>query len=197
MPEHHRQSASNQQGKEHFMRKLLILAAVAALFLAFGATRASAQGPAGNGAGAAASNSGSSSGSSRSYNPLHWMKKSKPSNDQIDSTGDRDKKLAANLQFAGVLPANASLTDACSPFVALHECLAALHASKNAGIDFNCLRANVTGVQTNADLSACKGASDKRLDLRKAIHVLKPEVDAKAQAKNAEKQAHDDLKSAA
>jgi len=182
------------------MKKLVTFAALAALFLAFGATRATAQGPAGVGAGnaAAASTTGSSSGSSsRSYNPLHWMKKSKPSNDQLDASSDRDKKLTASLQSSGVLPPNTTLSDACSPFTALHECLATLHASKNAAIDFNCLRANVTGVQTNADLSSCKGSSDKRLDLHKAIHLLKPEVDAKSQAKNAEKQAQDDLKDAA
>ena len=178
------------------MKKVLTLAALAALTLSLGATRASAQGPAGNGAGSAAS-SGSSSGSSHSLNPIHWMKKSKPADDQPASNSNRDKKLAANLQSAGVLAPDASLTDSCAPFTALHECLAALHASKNAGIEFNCLRANVTGVHTSADLSGCKGSSDKRLDLHKAIHILKPEVDAKAQAKNAQKQAQEDLKDAA
>ena len=179
------------------MKKLIAFALVAALFLVFGATRASAQGPAGAGASSAAASSGSSSGSSRSYNPIHWIKKSKPVDDATVSNGDRDKKLAANLQSAGVLAPDATLSDSCSAFTALHECLAALHASKNAAIDFNCLRANVTGVHTGADLSACKGASDKRMDLHKAIHLLKPEVDAKSQAKNAERQAQDDLKDAA
>jgi hypothetical protein len=178
------------------MKKLITLAALAAITLTFGATRASAQGPAGNGAGNAVG--GNSGSSSRSYNPLHWVKKSKPTDDgQLASNSERDKKLAANLQSAGVLPANASLAETCAPFTALHDCLAALHASKNAAIEFNCLRANVTGVQTNADLSTCKGSSDKRMDLHKAIHILKPEVDAKAQSKNAEKQAQDDLKDAA
>lgn len=179
------------------MKKLISLAAVAAITLSFGATSASAQGPAGNGAGSAAAGNSTSSGSSRSYNPLHWVKKSKPADDQVASNSDRDKKLAAHLQTAGVLAPNASLTETCAPFTALHDCLAALHASKNTAIEFNCLRANVTGVQTNADLSSCKGASDKRMDLHKAIHLLKPEVNAKAQSKNAEKQAQDDLKDAA
>ena len=182
------------------MKKLIAFAAVAALFLAFGAISASAQGPAGNGAGAAAAqgSSSGSTGSSRSYNPLHWMKKSKSSsNDQLDSSSDRDKKLDANLKSAGVLPQNGNLTDTCSPFTSLHDCLATLHASKNSGIDFNCLRADVTGVQTSADVSACKGTSDKRMDLHKAIHLQKPEVDAKAQAKTAERQAQADLKDAA
>ena len=146
------------------MKRLVTLAAVAALFLAFGPIHASAQGPAGNGAGAAASNTGdASSGRSRSYNPLHWVRKSKPGNDQLDGSSDRDKKLDANLKTAGVLPQNGSLSEACSPFTSLHECLATLHASKNTGIEFNCLRADVTGVQTNADVSSCKGTSDKRI----------------------------------
>ena len=181
------------------MRKLVTFAAVAALFLAFGPIRASAQGPAGNGAGAAAAagSGNASSGGSRSYNPLHWVKKSKPSNDQVDGPSDRDRKLDANLKSAGVLPQNGSLSDACSPFTSMHDCLATLHASKNTGIEFNCLRADVTGVQTNADVSSCKGTSDKRMDLHKAIHTQNPGLDAKAQAKNAERQAQDDLKDAA
>jgi len=181
------------------MKRRVPLAAVAALFLAFGPARALAQGPAGNGAGAAAaaSSGSASSGSSRSYNPLHWIKKSKPSNDQVDSSSDRNKKLDANLKTAGVLPQDGSLTDACTPFTSLRECVATLHASKNTGIDFKCLRADVTGVQTNADVSSCKGTSDKRMDLHKAIRLQNPGLDAKAQAKNAEKQAEDDLKDAA
>jgi hypothetical protein len=86
-------------------------------------------------------------------------------------------------------------TDACAPFVALDECLASLHASKNLGIDFNCVRADVTGVQTNVDLSGCKGTiGDKAQNLTKTLRMLKPDADAKGQAKNAEKQAKDDLK---
>jgi len=181
------------------MKKLIAFAAVAALFLAFGAISASAQGPAGNGAANAvvASSGSASSGGSRSYNPLHWIKKSKSSgNDQIDPSSDRDKKLDANLKSAGLLAQNGNLSDSCSPFTSLHDCLATLHASKNTGIDFNCLRADVTGVQTSADVSACKGASDKRMDLHKAIHLQNPALDAKAQAKSADEQAQNDLKDA-
>jgi hypothetical protein len=77
----------------------------------------------------------------------------------------------------------------------LDGCLAALHASHNLGVDFNCLRANVTGVLTNADLSGCKVADgDKAESLNKAIHQLKPDVDAKQATKNAEQEAKDDLK---
>ncbi len=82
-----------------------------------------------------------------------------------------------------------------APFTALNECLAALHASHNLGLEFNCLRANVTGVHTNADLSGCKGAiGDKAQSLHKAIHEQNPNADAKGATKSAEQQAKDDLK---
>jgi hypothetical protein len=168
--------------------------AVGAFFFATsGAERAAAQGPAGAGASSAAQES---SHSSRSLNPIKWVKRD--SKNSVDSNGTRsdvEKKLTPKLQAAGLLPANANATDACSPFTALNECLAALHASHNLGLDFNCLRAKVTGVQTNADLSGCKGSvGDKAESLSKAIHEVNPAADAKGATKNAEQQAKDDLK---
>ena len=170
------------------------------LSMTIGAERAGAQGPAGAGASTAAKGSSSSSAShsSRSLNPIKWVKKDKGSKNSPDSNGSRsdvEKKLTPKLQAQGVLPANSNATDACAPFTALNECLAALHASRNLGLDFNCLRANVTGVHTNADLSGCKGSiGDKAQGLNKAIHELNPNADAKGATKNAEQQAKDDLK---
>jgi hypothetical protein len=167
------------------------------LFLTMGADRASAQGPAGAGASTAAQGSSKSSDShsSRSLNPIKWVKKDKTSPNSNGSRSDIEKKLTPKLQAQGVLPANASATDACAPFVALNECLASLHASHNLGVEFNCLRAKVTGVQTNTDLSGCKGSiGDKAQSLNKAIHELNPSADAKGATKNAEQQAKDDLK---
>jgi hypothetical protein len=92
------------------------------------------------------------------------------------------------------LPANSNATDACASFTALNECLATLHASHNLGLDFNCLRASVTGVHTTANISGCKAADgEKPLSLNKAIHVLSPSADAKHSTKTAEQQAKDDL----
>jgi predicted flap endonuclease-1-like 5' DNA nuclease len=80
----------------------------------------------------------------------------------------------------------------------LDGCLAALHASHNLGVDFNCLRAGITGVHSNSDMSGCKvGEAEKSQSLNKAIHQLKPEANAKQAAKDAEQQAKDDLKSIA
>jgi hypothetical protein len=128
-----------------------------------------------------------------SLNPIKWVKKdSKPA---AEPRSDIEKKLTPKLQGQGLLAANANATDTCAPFIALDECVASLHASKNLGIEFNCLRADVTGVFTNVDLSGCKGSvGDKAQSLTKSIHMLKPDANAKSAAKEAEKQAKDDLK---
>jgi hypothetical protein len=183
------------------MKKSIVIVAVlflsVSLYLTVGAERAGAQGPAGAGASnAAQGNSGSSSShSSHSLNPIKWVKKDKSSPDSNGSRSDVEKKLTPKLRAQGVLPANSNATDACAAFTALNECLAALHASYNLALEFVCLRANVTGVHTNADLSGCKGAiADQAQSLKKAIHELSPSADAKGAAKNAEQQAKDDLK---
>jgi len=175
------------------MKKLVLVVAAAMITVSFGAGRATAQGPQGAGAGSASS---SSSSGGHSLNPIKWVKKDpKSASDQLDAKDDQDKKLTANLQAQGVLSGNKDAKSACENFKGLDECVAALHASKNVGLDFNCLKSNLTGVQTSADMSSCKGsAGDKSMTLSKAIHAMKPDVDAKGEAKNAEKQAKEDLK---
>lgn len=169
---------------------VLILAAGASLY----AAQANAQGPAGAGATAAAS-SGSSggSGSSHSMNPIKWIKKDKS---KSASSADKNLLLTEKLHEKGVLAANSDVSSTCSTFKNLTDCVAALHASHNVNLEFNCIRADVTGVQTNADISGCKGpVGGKPVSLHEALKRLKPEVDAKAEAKSAEQQAKDDLKS--
>jgi hypothetical protein len=176
------------------MKKYCLLVVVAFFGASFcftlGAGNAAAQGPAGAGASAAAQES---SHPGHSLNPIKWVKRD--SKLSADSRSDMEKKLTPKLQAQGLLAANLTATYACAPFIALDECLASLHASHNLGIDFNCVRADVTGVHTNVDLSGCKGSvGDKAQNLTKSLHMLKPDADAKGQAKNAEKQAKDDLK---
>jgi hypothetical protein len=151
---------------------------------------AAAQGPAGAGAAAAAQDS------SHSLNPIKWVKKdSKNPSNAPEIRSDAEKKLTPILQSQGVLAADTTATVACAPFAALDGCLAALHASHNLGLDFNCLRADVTGVHTSADISGCKVADvEKAQGLSKAIHQLKPDANAKQSTKDAEQQAKDDLK---
>lgn len=178
--------------KRNFLAILFATCAVL-LLMTVGGGRAAAQGPAGAGASAAAAET---SHSSHSMNPIKWVKKD--SKNSVDSNGTRsdvEKKLTPKLQAAGLLPANSNATDVCASFTALNECLAALHASRNLGLDFNCLRASVTGVHSNADMSGCKAADgEKAQSLNKAIHLLNPGADAKGAAKNAEQQAQADLK---
>ena len=176
------------------MKKILFVGAILIFGLSISLTlataRAAAQGPAGAGASAAAQDS------SHSLNPLNWVKKD--SRNSADAAGNRsevEKKLTPGLQAQGVLAANATATDACAPFATLDACLAALHASHNLGLDFNCLRADATAVHTNANTSGCKVADgDNPQGLNKAIHQLKPDANARQAAKDAEKQAKDDLK---
>jgi hypothetical protein len=176
------------------MKKTLFMSAILlsglSISLTVGAERTTAQGPAGAGASAAAQDS------SHSLNPIKWIKKdSKNSTDAPGSRSEVEKKLTVSLQAQGLLAANTTATAACEPFTKLDGCLAALHASHNLGVDFNCLRADVTGVHTSADMSGCKVADgEKAQDLNKAIHQLKPDANAKQAAKDAEQQAMDDLK---
>jgi hypothetical protein len=181
--------------REVNMRKIWSFVSVAALgasvCLTLGAGNAAAQGPAGAGASSAAKDT--SSGGGHSLNPIKWVKKD--SKAPAESRGDIEKKLTPKLQGQGLLAPDVNATDACAPFISLDECVASLHASKNLGIEFNCLRADVTGVFTNVDLSGCKGSvGDKPQSLTKSIHMLKPDANAKGAAKEAERQAKDDLK---
>src|SRR5260370_29108832 len=124
------------------------------LFLTVGAERAEAQGPAGAGASTAAqgSSSSSSSKSGHSLNPIKWVKKDKGSKNSPDKNGSRsdiEKKLTPKLQAQGVLPANANATDSSAAFVALNECLAALHARHQLRLWLNCLLARATGMRSS------------------------------------------------
>jgi hypothetical protein len=175
------------------MKKTLFVGAVllfgVSLSLTAGAEGAAAQGPSGNGASAAAQDSSRS----LSLNPATWLKRD--SKNSPGSRSDVEKKLTPSLQAAGLLAADTTATDACTPFTALVDCLAALHASHNLGMDFYCVRAGVTGVNTSADVSSCKVAvGEKAESLNKAIHQLKPDANAKQATKDAEQQADDDLK---
>ena len=178
------------------MKKVLFVMAVGMLSVSYGAGEAVAQGPAGAGASTAASSSGSGGG--HSLNPIKWVKKDpKPASDQLEAKADQNKRLTANLQGQGLLPANKDAKAACENFKALEECVAALHVSRNLGLDFNCLKTNLTGVQTSADMSGCQGfAGTKAMSLHAAIKAMKPEADVKGATKTAEQQAKDDLKAA-
>lgn len=180
------------------MKRHFILAAVVTLGMSLGVSSAAAQGPQGAGAGGGSSSRSRSDSSqkSRSLNPIKWIKRDSKT-DRAAANAERDKKLGAKLHAQGLLPDGTTLNDACENFKGLSECLAALHASQNTGVRFDCLKWDLTAIQPSADMSGCKGPeSDKRLSLAKAIEMNKPDADAKAEAKTAEKQAQADLKDA-
>jgi hypothetical protein len=139
---------------------------------------------------------GAAKAAAQSYNPIHWIKKGPTASEQLAANSEQSKKLASQLQ--ALLPPRTKLEDACTAFRQLNECVAALYVSRNLKIKFNCLKWDVTGVQPgSSNVTSCRPPEDgKALSLAKAIQTLKPEADAKAEAKNAEKRAQEDIKDA-
>ena len=139
---------------------------------------------------------GVAAAAAQSYNPIHWIKKGPTASDELTGNKDENKKLSSQLQ--AILPPRTSLTDACSAFKDLKDCVATLHASHNLKIKFNCLKWDVTAVQpTTGSTSGCKvPEGGKAVSLVKAIHQFKPDADAKAEVKTAEKRAQEDIKDA-
>ncbi len=139
---------------------------------------------------------GAAKAAAQSYNPIHWIKKGPTASEQLAANGEQSKKLASQLQ--ALLPPRTKLEDACTAFRQLNECVAALHVSHNLKIKFNCLKWDVTGIQPGSGNVTSCGAPEggKALSLAKAIQALKPEADAKAEAKSAEKRAQEDIKDA-
>lgn len=158
-----------------FARKIGVLLLASAAFCygqhggAGGASSGHMSGPpsgAGSGAGnSRASGQGTQAGSAQSQ---------KRSPEQLL---DQNTKLASNLQK--LLPAGTTPQTACSGFTNLGRCVAAIHVSHNLGISFDDLKAKLTGTSPES--------------LGKAIHELKPDTNATAEAKKAEKQAKSDM----
>lgn len=128
----------------------------------------------------------------RSYNPMKWIKKPTAS-EQLAANSKAEKDLTVQLQ--ALLPANTTLKNACTAFKTLDDCVASLHVSSALQIKFNCLKWDVTAVRPNGDVKSCE-APHKALSMSQAIRGLKPDVNAKAEARNAEKSAHEDIKNA-
>ena len=175
------------------MGQWIVATALGVSLFSLSALDATAQGPQGNGAEEAAK---SDSGIHIS-NPIKWVKKD-PHTEKaaLDPSNDRNAKLSARLQMQGVLAADANVKDTCATIKELGDCVAALHASRDLGLDFDCLKSKLSGVQTNLDHArTCASATDgKPMSLLKAIHSLLPRADAKSEAKKAEAQSREDLK---
>src|SRR5712671_3808038 len=131
---------------------------------------------------------GAAKAAAQSYNPVHWIKKGPTASEQLAANSDHTKKLASELQ--AILPPRTKLEDACTSFKELSDCVAALHVSHNLKVKFNCLKWDLTAVQPATGYASCTAPENgKALSLSKAIRTLKPDADAKAEAKTADKRA--------
>ena len=176
--------------RKMILEGVIVIAGALAVLMA-SAPSAMAQGPAGSGAAEAAQNE---SRGAVALNPMKWMKRDSKDAETPEWRSAAEKKLTPTLQSAGLLAADVTATNACEPFVTLEGCLATLHASHSLSVNFYCMRAVTTGVNTTADVSGCKAVDgDKALTLEKTIKVLKPGANAKQAAKDADQQAKDDL----
>ena len=140
---------------------------------------------------------GAPGAAARSYNPLKWLKGSprQTANEQLAANKEEERKLT--LQLQALLPPKTALREACSGFQTLEDCVAALHVSRNLKIKYNCLKWEMTAARPNGDVKACEAPPrNKALSLDRAIHILNLDVDAKAQAKSAQRRAREDIKDA-
>lgn len=104
----------------------------------------------------------------------------------------KNSKLSGKLQTLTGMPAQ----QACSGFKNLGQCVAAGHVSKNLGISFACLKADMTGQAPSQGSSCPAGTGSKSMSLGKAIQTLRPGANHKLEARKAEKQADQDMKEA-
>lgn len=188
------------------MRKHWLFVALAALGMFFGAQLAAAQT-------AAASGQAASSGQDTSSQPTHWYsparyKKLNPANlfhkeprdsrtasEELAANADEEKKLSVELQ--SLLTPRAKLRDLCSTFKTVEDCVAAIHASHNVGVRFECLKWSMTAVKPTSGTKSCADPEyAKPLTLERAIRELKPDADARLEAKNAVRKARENISDA-
>lgn len=140
---------------------------------------------------------GAAGAAAHSYNPLKWIKKSPgpTASEQLAANKEEERKLT--LQLQALLPPKTTLREACTGFASLEDCVAALHVSRNVKIKFNCLKWDMTAARPSGDVKSCEAPPrDKALPLDKAIHIINSDVDARAQAKGAQRRAREDIKDA-
>ena len=102
----------------------------------------------------------------------------------------KNTALAGKIQTLTGMPSQ----QACSGFKNLGQCVAAAHVSKNLGISFACMKADMTGQSPAKDSSCPAAAGTKSMSLGKTIQTLSPKADSKLESKKASKQADADIK---
>src|SRR5437016_1094456 len=131
------------------------------------------------------------------HNPLKLFKHYKSANDQLASNGQLEDKLSKQLRIQGILAEDKELQAVCSDFKDLPNCIAALRLSVSVPVEFTCLKWNVTGVKPKAAADSCAGPpAGKAMSLDRALDLLKPKLNGRAEAQTALKRAHDDIKDA-
>jgi hypothetical protein len=131
------------------------------------------------------------------YNPVKLFKHYKSANDQLASNGQLEDNLSKQLRIQGILAEDKELQAVCSDFKDLPNCIAALRLSVSVPVEFTCLKWNVTGVKPKAAVGSCAGpAHGKAMPLDRALELLKPKPDVRADAHEALKKARDDIKDA-
>lgn len=108
---------------------------------------------------------------------------SSQSPDSVLSNPKLNSSLTKALEKVGISVAGGNLQNACSGFKNLGQCIAAIHVAKNLNLNFSDLQNEMTGSGSES--------------LGKAIQGLGgPNVNAKSEAKKANKQASQDFDSA-
>jgi hypothetical protein len=105
--------------------------------------------------------------------------------------------LTKNTALAGKIQklTGESAQQACSGFKNLGQCVAAAHVSKNLGLNFACLKADMTGTAAPQGTScpASTSANSRSMSLGQAIHTLSPTANSKTESQKATKQANQDI----
>ena len=163
------------------MKHLMALLAVFTVGLCAGGTPAFAQHGGGHGAGPG-TGPGMDQGRGRSASPSSKMGDNTESSRAMSKAPEQllaqNEKLSAKLQ--ALLPAGTNLHDAAGGFKNLGQFVAAVHVSHNLDIPFSDLKTRMMSGES----------------LGNAIHGLKPEVNAKEEAKKAHKQAKETMQEA-
>jgi hypothetical protein len=132
------------------------------------------------------------------YNPLKLIKRGpKSANDQLASDGHLEDNLTRQLRLQGILPAEKELQEVCTEFRDLPTCIAVLRLSRSLPVEFSCLKWDVTGMKPRPVADTCAGpAGGKAMPVNRAVDLLKPEVNSRAEAADALKKARDDIRDA-
>jgi hypothetical protein len=167
---------------------ILVLALAVALYCAPAIAQHSHPGGVGGGMGGGAA---SSMGHSAGHNANATSNASTAHGKTMDQILTDNKALAGKIQTLTGMNATA----ACSGFRNLGQCVAAAHVSKNLGINFACLRADMTptAAPSGTSCGASSNTSTKSMSLGKAIQTLRPTANSRAESKKAVKQADQDL----